>query len=90
MVGTFLAPESPWWLVRHGRYEDAKRAVERMITPQPDIEFDLDAHIEMMRITTQFERENSAGAGYLDCFRGTNLSVTIKIFPVQIKAKNAG
>lgn len=73
MTGTYLAPESPWWLVRHGRYEEAKKAVSSMTTPQADVEFDLDAHIETMRVTTQFERENSAGAHYWDCFRGSNL-----------------
>ncbi|KAG7102998.1 General alpha-glucoside permease like protein [Verticillium longisporum] len=76
MIGTYFAPESPWWLVRHGRYEEAKKAVSSMITPQADVEFDLDAHIEMMRVTTQFERENSAGAHYWDCFRGSNLRRT--------------
>ncbi|KAF4456482.1 sugar porter family MFS transporter [Fusarium austroafricanum] len=76
MVGTYYAPESPWWLVRHNRLDDARRAIERMITPQPDVEFDIDAHVEMMRVTTEFERENSAGAGYLDCFRGSNLRRT--------------
>ncbi|RXG47918.1 hypothetical protein VDGE_04334 [Verticillium dahliae] len=76
MNGTYFAPESPWWLVRHGRYEEAKNAVSSMITLQADVEFDLDAHIEMMRVTTQFERENSAGAHYWDCFRGSNLRRT--------------
>ncbi|KAG7139340.1 General alpha-glucoside permease like protein [Verticillium longisporum] len=76
MTGTYLAPESPWWLVRHGRYEEAKKAVSSMTTPQADVEFDLDAHIETMRVTTQFERENSAGAHYWDCFRGSNLRRT--------------
>lgn len=73
MIGTYLAPESPWWLVRHDRYDDAKQAVKRMITPQPDVQFDIDDYIEMMRVTTQFERETSTGARYWDCFRGTNL-----------------
>ncbi|KAL2671622.1 hypothetical protein Neosp_014212 [[Neocosmospora] mangrovei] len=76
MIGTYLAPESPWWLVRHGRYQDAKQAVEKMITRQPDINFDVDAYVEMMCVTTQFEREKSAGARYFDCFRGTNLRRT--------------
>lgn len=26
-VGIYLAPESPWWLVRKGRVEDAKKAL---------------------------------------------------------------
>lgn len=73
MIGTYLAPESPWWLIRHGRVEDAKDAIRKLITPQPDINFDIDAHIEMMRVTNEYEKETSAGTHYWDCFRGSNL-----------------
>lgn len=30
LIGCILCPESPWWLVRHGRYEDAKHALRRL------------------------------------------------------------
>jgi MFS transporter, SP family, general alpha glucoside:H+ symporter len=30
-VGIYLAPESPWWLVRKGKVEDAKKALYVMI-----------------------------------------------------------
>ncbi|KAL2106096.1 hypothetical protein VUR80DRAFT_7303 [Thermomyces stellatus] len=76
MIGTYFAPESPWWLVRHGRLGDAKRAVEQLITPRQGIEFDVDAYIELMRATNEFERQNSAGAHYWDMFRGTDLRRT--------------
>ena len=40
------------------------------------MKFDLDAHIEMMRLTNQFEIEVSSGAHYWDCFRGVDLRRT--------------
>lgn len=73
MIGTYLAPESPWWLIRHGRLDDAKRAVQQLASPKPGIEFDFDAYIELMRATNEFEKQNSAGAHYWDMFRGSDL-----------------
>lgn len=76
MIGTFFSPESPWWLVRHGRIEEAKAALRSLTSPKSGIEFDLDAHVEMMRVTNQFEIEVSSGAHYWDCFRNTDLRRT--------------
>ena len=30
MVGTFLAPESPWWCIRHGHHDRARHALRRL------------------------------------------------------------
>jgi SP family general alpha glucoside:H+ symporter-like MFS transporter len=30
IVGTFLAPESPWWCVRHGYHDRARSALRRL------------------------------------------------------------
>ncbi|EXF80193.1 sugar porter family MFS transporter [Colletotrichum fioriniae PJ7] len=76
IIGTLFAPESPWWLVRQNRLEDAREAVRKLTSPKSDIDFDLDAHIEMMRVTNQFEIEVSSGAHYWDCFRGVDLRRT--------------
>ena len=73
MIASYLAPESPWWLVRHGRLNEARSAIERLSTPYPEIEFDIDAHIELLRITNEFEKQTSTGAHYWDMFRETNL-----------------
>lgn len=30
LVGCYFCPESPWWLVRHGRVEEARRVIKRI------------------------------------------------------------
>jgi SP family general alpha glucoside:H+ symporter-like MFS transporter len=43
------------------------------MTPRPDINFDMEAHLEMMRLTIQFEAQTAgAGGHYWDCFRGAD------------------
>ncbi|KAJ5373094.1 hypothetical protein N7517_005100 [Penicillium concentricum] len=74
-IGIWLAPESPWWLVRKGRTEDAKRALVRL-TSQNQGDFDPDETVAMMVHTTALEEKITKGASYLDCFRGTDLRRT--------------
>jgi SP family general alpha glucoside:H+ symporter-like MFS transporter len=62
IIGAFLAPESPWWLVRHNRIDEAREAVRRLTTPESGVHFDLEAHIEMIRTTNQYEIEVSSGS----------------------------
>ncbi|PVH99355.1 general substrate transporter [Periconia macrospinosa] len=76
LVATFLCPESPWWLVRQGRVEEAKAAISSLTTPTAGVEFDLDSHIEMMVVTNAFEKEVSAGSNYWHLFRGSDLHRT--------------
>ncbi|BEI90853.1 uncharacterized protein CcaverHIS019_0309230 [Cutaneotrichosporon cavernicola] len=75
-IGVFFAPESPWWLVRRGRLEDAKKNLLRLTSLNRDTEFDADETIDMMRHTTELEQEITAGASYLDCFKGVDLRRT--------------
>ncbi|CAG8890746.1 unnamed protein product [Penicillium egyptiacum] len=77
-IGIYLAPESPWWLVRKGRTEDAKRALVRLTSKNQgqDGDFDPDETVAMMVHTTALEEKITQGASYLDCFRGTDLRRT--------------
>ncbi|OGE53461.1 hypothetical protein PENARI_c007G02063 [Penicillium arizonense] len=75
-IGIWLAPESPWWLVRKGRTEDAKRSLERLTSKGSDSEFDPEETVAMMVHTTALEAKITSGASYLDCFRGTDLRRT--------------
>ena len=74
LIGCILAPESPWWLVRHGRFEDTKRSLQRLTAS--DMEFDLDKQVAMMEHTTELEKNMNTGTNYQDCFKGTDLRRT--------------
>lgn len=76
LTGVFLAPESPWWLVRKGRTRDAKRALLRLTSLNRETDFDADETIAMMVHTTALEEKITKGASYLDCFKGTDLRRT--------------
>lgn len=70
----FLAPESPWWLVRQGRHEDAAKAVERLGRKSAGMK--TDETVAMMRRV--IELENSAEKpGFLELFKGTDLRRTL-------------
>ncbi|CAK7210861.1 hypothetical protein SBRCBS47491_000921 [Sporothrix bragantina] len=73
-----FAPESPWWLVRKGRLEEAEKSVRRLTTSPPGAPADHAAvtarnAVALMVETTQLERAMTEGASWLDCFRGSNL-----------------
>lgn len=63
-VGIWFAPESPWWLVRRGRIEDAKRALLRLTSLDRETDFDADETISMMVHTTALEEKMTSGATY--------------------------
>lgn len=75
-VGIYIAPESPWWLVRKGRIEDAKRALLRLTSLNRETDFDADETLVMMVHTTALEKKITQGASYWDCFKGSDLRRT--------------
>lgn len=71
-VGLIWAPESPWWLIRKGRLEDAKKSLLMLYGPKVD----LDNKVSAMQITIDQELLEKKG-NWIDCFRGTNLIRTL-------------
>ncbi|KAK1979031.1 alpha glucoside transporter [Colletotrichum cereale] len=65
----FIAPESPWWLVRKGRLEEAAKSVRRLgrATERTSI----DESIAMMRRTIENEH-NTKEPSYAELFKGTD------------------
>ncbi|KAI5456473.1 general substrate transporter [Mariannaea sp. PMI_226] len=76
MIGIWLAPESPWWLVRRGRIDEAKESLRRLTTRNSGIPFQPDETVSMMIHTNELEREIQAGTTYLDLFKGVSLRRT--------------
>lgn len=75
-IGIYFAPESPWWLVRKGKIEEAKKALLRLTSQGRDPNFDPDETVAMMVHTTALEEKITAGSSYLDCFKGVDLRRT--------------
>jgi SP family general alpha glucoside:H+ symporter-like MFS transporter len=69
-----FAPESPWFLVRAGRLEEAAASVARI--QKKGSRIDPRDTVAMMVRTNEHEKEVSAGATYLDCFKGSDLMRT--------------
>lgn len=64
-----FAPESPWWLVRNGKMDDAHKALGKLDNK------DRESHqktVAQMKQTLDIEKEMDAGSSYLDCFRGVD------------------
>lgn len=73
LVGGFLAPETPWFLMKKEREAEARKSLERTGYLGDDVENTM-AH---MRETIALEADLSSSHTYLDCFRGTNLRRTL-------------
>jgi SP family general alpha glucoside:H+ symporter-like MFS transporter len=70
-IGISFAPDSPWWLARKGRLEEAEKSVKRLTG-------DVNAReqVAMMVHTNRIEEQLVSGSTYRDCFRGFDLRRT--------------
>lgn len=65
----FLAPESPWWLVRKGRLEEATKAVRRL--GRTSTVEALDESVAMMRRTVELEKTDKEPS-LIELWKGTD------------------
>ncbi|KAJ5897135.1 uncharacterized protein N7473_006534 [Penicillium subrubescens] len=71
ILGVLFAPESPWWLVRHGKIDEAKRSLTKLASPG-DSEYDTDDAVALMIITNTHEKLIRDGVSYWDCLKGVD------------------
>ncbi|PSN69747.1 alpha glucoside transporter [Corynespora cassiicola Philippines] len=70
----FLAPESPWWLVRKGRLEEAAKAVQRL--GRKSVLVNTSDSVNMMKRTIELEKTEKE-PNLLELFKGTDLYRTL-------------
>ena len=89
LAGISFVPESPYWLIRKGRKDDARRALWSLSSAsrRPNI----DAVLEMIEETDLIEREMEADSSYLDCFKIVNLrrtEISVMVYLIQVIGGN--
>lgn len=74
IVGCWFAPESPWYLVRNDRLEDAKRSLRRISGGRT--EGQINGQLAMLVHAIKVETSMEEGTSYMDCFKGIDLRRT--------------
>lgn len=69
----FFSPESPWWLTRKGRLEEAARSVERLGRKSA---VNSTESVAMMRRVIEMEQSDKKPT-YVELFKGTDLRRTL-------------
>ncbi|PMD33014.1 putative maltose permease [Hyaloscypha variabilis F] len=89
LAGLPFAPESPYWLVRKNRKEDARKSLLKLTSKKhrPDI----DSVLVMIEQTDLLEQELESTTTYMDCFKGANwprTEISIMVYLIQVIGGN--
>ena len=68
-IGMFILPETPRFLIKQGKFEQAKKAMARLRSLPVDHPVLLE-ELNEIRANHEYEMELAQGGGYMDCIRG--------------------
>jgi hypothetical protein len=83
LIGIPFAPESPWWLIRNNRIEEAEKALSRLSSKKIDNKLVLAMMIETDRLEVELE----TGSRYIDVFNKVNIrrtEIAVAVFTTQV------
>ncbi|KAI1174551.1 general alpha-glucoside permease [Nemania sp. FL0916] len=75
-IGTYFAPESPWWCIQYDDKAGAEKSLKRLARSSGYTQREADATMALMIYTNEMEKQTSEGTSYRDCFKGVNLRRT--------------
>ncbi|CDR99528.1 hypothetical protein, partial [Sporisorium scitamineum] len=85
-ITCLIAPESPWWLTRHGKHDEAYKSIDRLLSrrdvsaqEKEELVKDYQAMIqytEAMEDIDKKENDSQKKNRYIDCFKGIDLRRT--------------
>jgi MFS transporter, SP family, general alpha glucoside:H+ symporter len=81
----YWAPESPYWLVRKGKVEEARSVLKHLIS-KPD-RIDSEQFLALIQRTEEREQGYQKDATYMDCFKGDNArrtEISVMAWAIQI------
>lgn len=86
LITCLIAPESPWWLTRHGKDDEAFKSVRSLLSTKhftseqaDEVARDYQAMIQYTEAMEQVSKSNAnqlRNNRYIDCFRGVDLRRT--------------
>jgi len=83
LIGIPFAPESPWWLIRKNRLEEAEKSLNRLSSSTVDNKLVLAMMIE----TDALEYEMETGTTYWDVFNKVNIrrtEIAVAVYTTQV------
>lgn len=87
IILVFLAPESPWWLIRKGRKDQALKSIRRLGSKSDD---ETQQTYAMMERTVEIEALQGGKPTLLDLFKGTDLRRTAIVCLIYASQNFAG